>query len=169
MTKDLSVELKRIGKLEFENNNFNNRPFYFSDFPNFQSYLNSLLESEDLQLPSLEHDVHANSAIGRGKFDLQRHTASVAEHRDDVPPGIFYGLYVLNARDMPYMNQFHRRLKYFDTRNEFWYYDLDGKKQKERIKPGELYVFNPRRDHQLIFYGDYSTLVLFDVIKSKRQ
>ena len=167
---DLDQELKQIAGLPFEDDRFDNMPYSLLHYPAFQAHLNVLLEEEGCHLeqpPKKGTKGYRNwdSSIGFNAFDLQRHTASVDEHTDDVSKGRYFGLYVLKANGAGVSS---RRSKYFDTRTELRYIDQFKSKQRTRLDQGTLLVFNPRMKHELIHFGDLTLFALFDVKKVKK-
>lgn len=91
-----------------------------------------------------------------GKFELQTHTVSVHEHTDAVIAPWYFGLVVLNTTT--------RGVRYsYDHRARFTGYGVRGKYARE-MEFGRLMVFNPRKPHSLVFYGDVVTVALFSVV-----
>ena len=164
----LSHELKQIAGLTFEDDRFDNMPVSFNEFPLFKERLNDLLELYGFGLeqpPKRGTRGYSNwdTSIGFNAFDLQRHTASVDEHTDDVERPRYFGLFVVAS--VP--GSTNRRSRYYDNRSEFRYFNELGAKERTRLSVGDLLIFNPRRKHELIYFGDLVTLALFDVKKLK--
>lgn len=168
---ELQKELSIVSGLKFEDDRFDNMPYSLLHYPAFQAHLNELLEEGGCHLeqpPKKGTRGYRNwdSSIGFNAFDLQRHTASVDEHTDDVSKSRYFGLYVLKANGAGISS---RRSKYFDTRTELRYTDQFKNKQRTRLDQGTLLVFNPRMKHELIHFGDLTLFALFDVKKVKKQ
>lgn len=154
-----------------EEDRFDNMPISMLTYPAFKDKLSKLLEVEGChleQLPKKGTKAYRDwdSSIGFNAFDLQRHTASVEEHTDDVTVGRYFGLYVLGTKETAISS---RRSKYFDTRTELRYTDQFKSKQRTRLAQGTLLVFNPRMKHELIHFGELTLFALFDVKKVKKQ
>ena len=167
--KKLNRELKEIEGLRFEDDRFDNMPFSMLDYPAFKDYLNKRLAHEGCHLEQPpEKGTKAyriwDSGIGFNAFDLQRHTASVDEHTDDVLRGRYFGLYVVDTQ----RSITSRRGRYFDTRSEFRHINQFGGRERTRLSKGDLLVFNPRLKHELIYFGNLTTVALFDVKKTKQ-
>lgn len=166
----LSQELKEIRGLPVEEDRFDNMPISMLTYPAFKDKLSKLLEVEGChleQLPKKGTKAYRDwdSSIGFNAFDLQRHTASVGEHTDDISVGRYFGLYVVqNKKAIPPT----RRSGMFDTRSELRYTNQFGEKKRVRLRQGELLVFNPRMKHELIYFGERTTIALFDVKKVKK-
>lgn len=164
----LSQELQQIAGLNFEDDRFDNMPVSFNEFPIFKEHVNELLEWEGFGLeqpPRKGTKAYRNwdTSIGFNAFDLQRHTASVDEHIDDVESPRYFGLFVVDTKPVAKS----RRARYYDNRSEFRYFNQTGGKERKRLAEGDLVIFNPRRKHELIYFGDLVTLALFDVKKLK--
>lgn len=166
---ELITELENILKLEVEVDSFNNTPHSFRGFPILKVQLEELLLEHSLQLSNKPDSRNSNyyqaNVIGQGAFELQCHTVSVNEHTDDIIRSRFFGLYVI-ATETP-DNMTDRRRRYFDNRTELRYFTPGGTKVKKRLDVGDLMVFNPRRNHELVFYGDHTTYMIFDVVRKK--
>lgn len=164
----LTKELREIAGLSFEDDRFDNMPTSFNQFPLFKEHVNELLEVAGFGLeqpPRKGTKAYRkwDTSIGFNAFDLQRHTASVDGHTDDVTLGRYFGLFVIDAKPQAAS----RRSRYFDNRSEFRYFNQSGSKERKRLDEGDLVIFNPRRSHELIYFGDLTTLALFDVKKLK--
>lgn len=160
----VQADVDKICGLPFEEDRFDNMPYDLDDFPHFKAHLIELLEVEGCVLyePKTKKEKQYDSSIGFNLFDIQRHTASVGEHTDDVKAGCYFGLFVLKRN-----TELCKGRRWYDCRSELRYYSHEGKKKKDRLNSFDLLIFNPRRNHELIFYGDHVTLVLFDVQKLK--
>lgn len=169
--RELVTELEKLLKLEVEVDSFNNIPHSFRDFPLLKVQLEELLLEHSLQLSNEPDTRNSNyyqaNVIGQGAFELQRHTASVNEHTDDIVRSRFFGLYVI-ATETP-DNMTDRRRRYFDNRTELRYFTPGGTKVKQRLEAGTLLIFNPRRNHELVFYGYHTTYMIFDVVRKKHE
>lgn len=166
-TNTLNKEIQQIVGLKFDDDRFNNVPFSFSQFPLFEKELNELLSAEhgfSLEKPSNKRYRSWDSSIGLNVFDLQRHTASIDEHTDDVSPKRYFGMYIVKTAQGIHS----RRNYYFDTRTEFRYFNENGVKKRTRLNNGDLLIFNPRRSHELVFFGEYTLFALFDVKALKK-
>lgn len=168
---DLTEELKQIAGLPFEDDRFDNTPYSMMQYPAFKEYLNEQLSEEDCYLEQPPKKGSRgyrdwDTSIGFNAFDLQRHTASVDEHTDDVTKGRYLGLYVVSTKPSPFAT---RRTRYFDSRAELRYTNQYGVKVRTRLSTGTVLVFNPRMKHELINYGDLTTFALFDVKKVNKQ
>ena len=157
-------DVDKICGLPFEEDRFDNMPYDLVDFPHFKTHLIELLASDGFGLyePKTNKEKQYDSSIGFGSFDLQRHTASVDEHTDDVKAGCYFGLFVLKRNV-----EFWKGRQWYDCRSELRFVSPTGTKDRHRLNLYDLVLFNPRRNHELIFYGDHVTLALFDVRKLK--
>lgn len=157
------VELNRILKTKFDDNEFNDNKSPFMDYPNLSKYFDVKLKENGLRLVSTRLD--KDHSIPVGFFELQRHTASVEEHTDRLSKGKYFALFVCKNQRLPYYRQSRRY--FYESTNLLRYYDEHGKKQSTRLLEHALITFNPNKQHEFIFYGDYSTLMLFTVEKDK--
>ena len=157
------AELNRILKLKFYDNDFNNIGGPFTDYPNLAKYFDKELKKNGLRLICTSDG--RDKSVPIGFFELQRHTASVEPHTDELRKGRYFALFTAQNRTVPYQKQFGRY--FYESTNELRYYDESGKKQSTKLLENTLLVFNPNKQHELIFYGDYSTLMLFTVEKDK--
>lgn len=157
------AELNRILKTKFGDNEFNNIGSPFMDYPNLSKYFDVVLKENGLRLVCTRLD--KDHSIPVGFFELQRHTASVEEHTDILSKGKYFALFVCKNQRVPYYRQSRRY--FYESTNLLRYYDEHGKKQSTRLLEHTLITFNPNKQHEFIFYGDYSTLMLFTVEKDK--
>lgn len=167
--KRLNRELKEIAGLNFAEDRFDNMPFSFNDYPAFKAHLSVLLAAEGCYLnqPPKKGDKgyrNWDTSIGFNAFDLQRHTASVDEHTDDVSKSRYFGMFVIETKQ-PTRSSLRG---YYDTRSELRYFDPQGYKKRSRLSKGDLVMFNPRKNHELIYYGDLTTVALFDIKRLKK-
>ena len=158
----LQDDIQKIMGLPFEVDCFTNSPFDFDEVPLFRRHLEQMIQARSVQLLQ-KSPGFMDSAFGVNRFELQRHTASVDEHTDDVARGIYFGVYAVG--NVGEAGPYRRR---YDTRVELRYYDHCGRKHKTRIGVRDCAVFNPRRPHELVFYGDFTTLALFSVEKCRQ-
>lgn len=133
------------------------------DYPNLSKYFDVVLKENGLRLVSTRLD--KDHSIPVGLFELQRHTASVEEHTDRLSKGKYFALFVCKNQRVPYYRQSRRY--FYESTNLLRYYDENGKKRSTKLLEHTLLVFNPNKQHEMIFYGDYSTLLLFTVEKDK--
>lgn len=157
------VELNKILKLKFADNEFNNIGSSFMDYPNLAKYFDSELKKEGLRLICTSYG--KDKSVPVGFFELQRHTASVEPHTDELSKGRYFALFTAQNKTLPNQKQFGRY--FYESTNELRYYDENGKRQSTKLLEHTLLVFNPNKQHEMIFYGDYSTLLLFTVEKDK--
>ena len=157
-------DIEKISGLRFDEDRFDNLPYDLDDFPNFRTHISELLDAESccLYVPKNRSERVWDAGIGEGMFDLQAHTASVDEHTDDVKRGCYFGLFVLKRNFTEFKNR-----SWFDCRTELRYFNELGAKERTRLDVGKLIIFNPRRNHELIYFGDKTTFLLFDVRKLK--
>lgn len=156
----LDLEVRKLRRLPVVEGSFNNRYDSLSDYLEWVNWLSGALELEGFKL--LSKPLSSRSAgVNSGFFELQRHATSVPEHVDDLERGVYFGLFVLKC------SRPARSRRGYDTENELRYYDAFGTKTRSALLPGHLLVFNPRREHELIYYGEKATFALFCVEKLK--
>lgn len=156
----LDAEMRKLRRLPVEEDSFNNRSDSLSDYPEWAAWLRGALELEGFKLISRRLSV-TSAGIGPGYFELQRHTSSVDEHTDDLEKGVYFGLFVVKS-SRPVKSR-----RGYSTESELRYFDAYGAKTRYSLLPGHVIVFNPRREHELIYYGEKTTFALFCVEKLK--
>ena len=144
--------------LEFEEDSFNSFNFDFNLLPNIRDYIKECLNEQGYRLRNknpTRHDV----SIPAGKFNIQKHNSSVEEHIDDA---CLFGIFVLEIvyTTIPTLAGYDRypALNYYIGRS----------KMVERLKIGNVVVFNPKRPHSLIHYGNSPTMLLFSCEKIRK-
>lgn len=98
--------------------------------------------------------VSGDSSIGRKNIEIQWHQASVEEHTDDVCMA-FFKMVVLGLKRAADTQ--------FDIRPVFNYYDYHGKNRSMRLQAGDVVIFNPRKNHSMIYYGAEYMVAMVDV------
>ena len=158
-------DMKTAAGFKFDDDRFDSGGYSFDLLPDMKEYVLDFLDGEECELLGENHFrkfKHIwDTAPLPGDFEIQRHTASVDLHTDDVHRRCYFGLLVLECRE----KESSRYRRYYDNRNELRYYDQFGKKMTKRLGAGEMLVFNPRKPHELIYFGDYTAFALFTVVK----
>jgi hypothetical protein len=98
-------------------------------------------------------------SIPEGYFEFQKHTVSIESHTDDVANSTFMAMLVVDLQSCVKSR--------YDKRPLFTYFDHDNKKQSRRLDTDTLVVFNPRKNHQMMYFGYNYTVLLFSVWKAK--
>jgi hypothetical protein len=102
---------------------------------------------------------HFDSATPGGFFEIQWHDHSVEEHSDDVAAPVFFCV-------IPFAVNIVSKSK-FTQSPRLTYFDGDGKKKSTRMYESELIIFNPRKKHNLEYYGRDVKLIIFSAEKIK--
>lgn len=104
---------------------------------------------------------HHDSAIPGGFFEIQWHDHSVSEHTDDVSPPYFFCVLPFETKRISESN--------FVAPPELVHFGADGKKKYSKLYCGIPVIFNPRKCHSLIYHGEEVKLIIFSVVKFKKQ
>lgn len=153
MYSEIAME---IAKLPHEENEFSSEPFHQSDFKEFFDLVESCVIRLNFEMGG---KAEWDSGILAGRFELQTHSVSVREHVDYVGAPSFFAAVVLKSDDRGL-----RRA--YDPTAEFIGYGKS-RKYSASLLPGTVFVFNPRKPHSLVYYGDAVTLALVGVSPSK--
>ncbi len=137
--------------LEFEEDSFNSFDYDFDLLPNIKEYIKESLKEQGYRLRNKNQN-RLGLSVPAGKFNIQKHNSSVEEHIDDA---CLFGILVLEMvyTTIPTLanNVCAPALHYYIGRS----------KMAERLKVGDVVVFNPKRPHSLIHYGNSPTMLLF--------
>lgn len=150
-------ELTKISKLYHTKNEFLSDLFELKAFPNVLEDIKSQLSEMGLRLLN-ENERSGGSAIPYGRFELQTHEVSVTPHEDDVPVGTYFALYPVKSTPIV-----HSRYPSLTVLRYF----LNKEKRTSDLVIGDLIVFSPRRTHELLFYGEATTFMIFSVKKDR--
>ena len=144
--------------LEFEEDSFNSFNFDFNLLPNIKEYIEECLNEQGYRLRK-RNQIRQGLSVPAGKFNIQKHNSSVEEHIDDA---CLFGIFVL---EMVYTTI--PTLAGYDRYPALHYY-IGRSKMVERLKIGNVVVFNPKRPHSLIHYGNSPTMLLFSCEKIRK-
>lgn len=144
--------------LEFEEDSFNSFDYDFNLLPNIKDYIEECLNEQGYRLRKRNQNRLAPS-VPAGKFNIQKHNSSVEEHVDDA---CLFGIFVLEIvyTTIP-------TLAGYDRYPALHYY-IGRSKMVERLRIGNVVVFNPKRPHSLIHYGNSPTMLLFSCEKIRK-
>jgi len=144
--------------LEFEEDSFNSFDYDFDLLPNIKEYVKESLKEQGYRLRNKNQN-RLGLSVPAGKFNIQKHNSSVEEHIDDA---CLFGILVLEMvyTTIPTLanNVCAPALHYYIGRS----------KMAERLKVGDVVVFNPKRPHSLIHYGNSPTMLLFSCEKIRK-
>lgn len=144
--------------LEFEEDSFNSFDYDFNLLPNIKEYIEECLNEQGYRLRK-RNQIRQGLSVPAGKFNIQKHNSSVEEHIDDA---CLFGILVLEMvyTTIPTLanNVCDPALHYYIGRT----------KKAERLKTGDVVVFNPKRPHSLIHYGNSPTMLLFSCEKIRK-
>jgi len=144
--------------LEFEEDSFNSLDYDFNLLPNIKGYIEECLNEQGYRLRK-RNKIRQGLSVPAGKFNIQKHNSSVEEHIDDA---CLFGILVLETvyTTIPTLanNVCAPALHYYIGRT----------KKAERLKTGDVVVFNPKRPHSLIHYGNSPTMLLFSCEKIRK-
>ena len=144
--------------LKFKEDKFNSFDYDFDLLPNIKEYIKESLKEQGYRLRNKNQNRLALS-VHAGKFNIQKHNSSVEEHTDDA---CLFGILVLEMvyTTIPTLanNVCAPALHYYIGRS----------KMAERLKVGDVVVFNPKRPHSLIHYGNSPTMLLFSCEKIRK-
>jgi hypothetical protein len=160
----METEIQKVDDLfksnQLHQNEFTNREYDMTIFPEIWSYMNSALDYHFITAPKRENR-NWDSMISDSCIDFQRHDTSIDEHTDDVSKGIFFQMITLALDECTGISAF------YDKHPLFCYYGVDGRKYKTRLDFDQSIVFNPRKPHSMIYFGYKYTVALRSVIKVK--
>ena len=146
--------------LEFEEDSFNSFDYDFDLLPNIKEYIKESLKEQGYRLRNKNQNQNRVSpSVPAGKFNIQKHNSSVEEHVDDA---CLFGIFVLEIvyTTIP-------TLAGYDRYPALHYY-IGRSKMVERLKIGDVVVFNPKRPHSLVHYGNSPTMLLFSCEKIRK-
>ena len=145
--------------LEFEEDSFNSFDYDFNLLPNIKDYIEECLNEQGYRLRKRNQN-RVSASVPAGKFNIQKHNSSVEEHVDD--DACLFGIFVLEIvyTTIP-------TLAGYDRYPALHYY-IGRSKMVERLKIGNVVVFNPKRPHSLIHYGNTPTMLLFSCEKIRK-
>ena len=146
--------------LEFEEDSFNSFDYDFDLLPNIKEYIKESLKEQGYRLRNKNQNQNRVSpSVPAGKFNIQKHNSSVEEHVDDA---CLFGIFVLEIvyTTIP-------TLAGYDRYPALHYY-IGRSKMVERLRIGNVVVFNPKRPHSLIHYGNSPTMLLFSCEKIRK-
>jgi hypothetical protein len=144
--------------LEFEEDSFNSFDYDFNLLPNIKDYIEECLNEQGYRLRK-RNQIRQGTSVPAGKFNIQKHNSSVEEHVDDA---CLFGIFVLEIvyTTIPTLAGYDRY--------PALHYCIGRSKMVERLKIGNVVVFNPKRPHSLIHYGNSPTMLLFSCEKIRK-
>lgn len=144
----------------YEKNEFNNSAVYKDDLPSLWKTMNEHLTSMIAASKQRAGINYLNIPVGY--IDLQWHTRSINEHTDDISPGEFFQLFVLSTfKAKEFIDS------YVETEPHFHYYDERGKKKTTCLDSGKSVIFNPRKPHSVVYYGESYLVACRTVVRKK--
>lgn len=146
-------------KSDFRINEFDNRQIHKSVLPFLWSWFDNTISQEQF-IPINRSTSTLQPVIEPEMIDIQCHNRSIFPHTDDIPKGQYFQLVVL---DLKATNK--SKWTFNEERPVFSYYDGNGHKHSQRLLVGDSVVFNPRREHSMIYYGDIYTVAIRTVVK----
>lgn len=152
----LSRQYARIAKLPHDKNDFLSVAYWFSEYPEVESAVFSQAEAAGFGFPDVTK--HTDTPIRPRRFELQTHQRSVEKHLDDVARSYYFGL-------LPVARRVRVRGP-FET-GTLLHFGLGGQKLYRRLEIGSLIVFNPRVWHELVYYGEETTFMLFTLVRKR--
>ena len=144
--------------LEFEEDSFDSFNYDLNLLPNIQDYIKESLNDQGYRLRNKDQ-IRRGVSVPAGKFVIQKHNSSVEEHVDDA---CLFGIMVLETvyTTIPTLANY--------ACDPVLHYYIGRSKKAERLKTGDVVVFNPKRPHSLIHYGNTPTLLLFSCEKIRK-
>lgn len=156
----LKQELKKIKNLPVDVGSFNNHNIQFEEYPEFWKDMKAQLSGSGFKLLDRTTSVYGVE-MPQGTFEVQLHDHSVESHTDKVSRRIFFGIKVLEIKELS-------KSVYSDL-PKFNYYSPDGMALSTYLAEDEgVLIFNPRRKHSLEYFGKSVKLALFSVVKDKK-
>lgn len=156
----LEKELRKIARLPHPKNEFMSQQYRLNEYPSVLEHITFLAAEKGYTLPTLNRFVDG-ADNPNGKFEIQTHTVSVPLHTDDFAVGNYLGLLPvaskLLVKDMP--------SHYTTTPTLLRFYE--GHRKREELLQNSLIIFSPWRPHELIYYGEATTFILFALRKRK--
>lgn len=146
----LVTELRQIARLPHIKNKFYSDNFKLYEYP-------AVLSDIESQADGLGYEAYKERS---GNFELQTHSRSVETHTDDLNKRLVFGLYPVKSKLVVH--------DYYDSRTALNYWLGKRKHTDRRMEVGELIIFNPRRPHSLIYYGEETTFMLFTMSRKRR-
>ena len=144
--------------LEFEEDSFISFDYDFNLLPNIKDYIEECLNEQGYRLRK-RNQIRQALSVPAGKFNIQKHNSSVQEHVDDA---CLFGIFVLEMvyTTIPTLADIvcYPALHYYIGRS----------KMAKRLKIGDVVVFNPKRPHSFIHYGNSPTMLLFSCEKIRK-
>ena len=156
MAKTLEAEQRAIARLFHFKNEFSSDEYALCDYPVVDAHVKKLLQAQGFTTNFKSKWPSPSTEC----FELQTHNVSVHPHKDDVPHGMYFALYVVKTKKV-------RPDSGYASITEF-YSQLGRKEQKHNFYEGALCVFDPRQTHSLMFYGEETTFMLFTVKRIKK-
>ena len=104
---------------------------------------------------------HIKMDIDNEKFVPQKHCWSVEPHVDDC----LYDFCLIVIKTELSREAKHITRNQFIRRAKFNYTSINGVQMLRFLQEGDVIFFNPRKEHSLIFYGEYVTLLLTSIGK----
>lgn len=159
MWKKFKSEMKKISRLPHDKNDFMTPAYPFDDYPIVRQELVHQLSELGFELLNDNNRRFHGPIVCANTFELQTHNRSVPEHTDDVGRGLYFAIFPVKHKNIVKCQE--------QTMTEFNFY-LDSGKKCVGLKDVEVVVFNPRKPHSLIYYGDETTFMLFTVKRIKK-
>lgn len=156
----IEKEQQAIARLKHNRNEFMNPGVPIDRYPLVKSDIEAQLSDAGFELIS-ESGNSFPVNVEPGEFELQSHERSVEEHIDGIDRRFFFAIYPVGTKI---------RIKRYDpfvSDTELSGF-LDGKRFSKPLRIGEVIIFNPRKPHALIYYGELTTFMLVTVQKRKR-
>lgn len=142
--------------LDFEHDCFDNPMYEFDQFPDFKHYVINRLNDKGYELYTKRSSL--DSGIPPGQFTIQSHQISVESHTDDVLAPKFFAIVPIQIN--PIVDQL------YNSSSQFLFFK-NRKKERTWIREFDVIIFNPRKPHQWIYYGEQVIYALFTVIKQR--
>lgn len=154
----IEKEQQAIARLKHNRNAFMNPGVPIDRYPLVKADIEAQLSDAGFELVSERRNYFALD-VKPGEFELQSHERSVKEHSDEIDRRFFFALY-------PVGTKIRTKTYVFDSETELSGF-LDGKRFSKPLRIGKVIIFNPRKRHALIYYGELTTFMLLTVERKR--
>lgn len=143
----------------FAYNDFANHSVGYDVLPDLWKHMDRFIPSGmTSQFLSTNHRSHFE--IAPGHVELQIHDRSIEEHTDSIKQSEYFQLVVVSTR-------MKGKPCGYTTKPVMNFYDETGQKRKAVLMSGKSIVFNPRKPHSVIYYGEEYGVAIRTVRKIK--